>query len=158
MKRVPLIVGGKRCWRTASVLYSIVPALLLCLSLFVPKTLAASAVPYRGLTPGISTLQDTLRLLGKPVAKVYSDDRIVCKYRSVQVSIPKKSGKVQYILIFDTEFRDVNGFRLGSSYSEIRKKLNNDGAGNSIVDLNKGIGYIFDATGRVEQIVYGIVR
>nr|WP_321466828.1 hypothetical protein [uncultured Desulfobulbus sp.] len=120
--------------------------------------MAASAVPYRGLTPGISTLQDTLRLLGKPVAKVYSDDRIVCKYRSVQVSIPKKSGKVQYILIFDTEFRDVNGFRLGSSYSEIRKKLNNDGAGNSIVDLNKGIGYIFDATGRVEQIVYGIVR
>ncbi len=97
-------------------------------------------------------------MLGKPVAKVYSDDRIVCKYRSVQVSIPKKSGKVQYILISDPDFRDVNGFRLGSSYSEIRTKLNNNGAGNSIVDLNKGVGYIFDTTGRVAQIVYGLVR
>lgn len=119
---------------------------------------AANSVAYRGLTPGVSTLDDTLRLLGKPVSKVYGDDRVVCKYRYVQVNIPKKSGKVQFILISDPGFRDVNGFHLGSRYNEIRARLKVNGEGNTIVDLEKGIGYIFTATGLVEQIVYGIVR
>ncbi len=139
----------------------LLPVLVLLLSCFCfnATTVAAGGVTsYRGLTPGVSTLDDTLRLLGKPVAKVYDDDRILCKYRFVQVNIPKKSGKVQFIRIFDPDFRDVNGFRVGSRYNDIRKQLKVEGAGNSIVDLDKGIGYIFAATGLVEQIVYGIAR
>ena len=135
----------------------LIGALLGCFFFCTPAT-AFGVVSYRGLTPGISTLNDTLRLLGKPVSKVFSGDRIVCKYRFVQVNIPKKSGKVQFILIYDPDFRDVNGFRLGSRYSDIQERLKVDGVGNTIVDLEKGIGYIFTDTGLVEQIVYGIIR
>lgn len=122
------------------------------------RAFAANSVAYRGLTPGVSTLEDTLRLLGKPVSKVFGDDRIVCKYRFIQVNIPKKTGKVQFILIYDPSFRDINGFRLGTSFKEIQEKLKVNGEGNTIVDLEKGIGYIFTSAGLVDQIVYGIVR
>ncbi|MGD9950584.1 MAG: hypothetical protein AB7U29_19225 [Desulfobulbus sp.] len=158
--RMQLRLGASLTWfRLIS--FGLIPLLLvvlLCCSLLCAQAFAAGGVAYRGLTPGISTLNDTLRLLGKPVSKVYSDDRIVYKYRFVQVNIPQKSGKVQFILIYDPSFQDVNGFRLGSRYNEIREKLKVDGVGNSIVDPQNGIGYIFTSNGLVDQIVYGIVR
>nr|WP_320011828.1 hypothetical protein [uncultured Desulfobulbus sp.] len=119
---------------------------------------AAGGVTYRGLTPGISTLADTLRVLGRPVSKVYRDDRLVCRYRTVLVNIPKKTEKIQYIIITDPDFRDVNGIHLGTSYAAVQKKLQVNGTGNSIVDMEKAIGYVFDASSRVSQIIYGIIR
>lgn len=120
--------------------------------------LAINKVTYKGVTPGISTIDDTLRLLGKPVAKVISDERIVCKYRYVQVNILKKTNKVLFILIYDPMFKDVNGFSLGSSYAQIYEKLGVEASGNTVADLENGIGYIFSADGIVEQIIYGMVR
>ena len=137
------------------------PVLLVMLwcSLFSPSmALAVNKVTYKGVTPGISTLDDTIRLLGRPVAKVISDQRTVCKYRYVQVNILKKTGKVLFILIYDPSFKDVNGFALGSSYAAIREKLQVDAVGNTVADLENGIGYIFSAEGLVAQIVYGTVR
>ncbi|MBM9612784.1 hypothetical protein JWJ90_00625 [Desulfobulbus rhabdoformis] len=122
------------------------------------QAFAAGGVTYRGLTPGISTLADTLRVLGRPISKVYRDDRIVCKYRTVLVNIPKKTEKVQYIIITDPDFRDVNGIGLGTSYAAVQKKLKVNGTGNSIVDMEKAIGYVFDKYRRVSQIIYGIIR
>lgn len=130
---------------------------LLCFSL-PSMALAVNKVTFKGVTPGISTMDDTLRMLGKPVAKVISDERIVCKYRYVQVNILKKTSKVMFILIYDPDFRDVNGFSLGSSYAQIYEKLGVEAAGNTVADLENGIGYIFSAEGIVEQIVYGMVR
>lgn len=121
-------------------------------------TFAVNRVSYKGLTPGISTEDDTLRLLGRPVSKVFAGDRLVCKYRFVQVNIPKTTGKVQFILIYDPDFTDVNGFKLGTRYSAIKEKLKTEGVGNTIVDGINGIGYIFTSEGLVDQIVYGIVR
>ena len=120
--------------------------------------LAVNKVTYKGVTPGISTVDDTLRMLGKPVAKVISDERIVCKYRYVQVNIFKKTNKVMFILIYDPTFKDVNGFSLGSSYAQIYEKLGVEASGNTVADLENGIGYIFSAEGIVQQIVYGMVR
>ena len=120
--------------------------------------LAANKVTYKGVTPGISTIDDTLRMLGKPEAKVISSERIVCKYRYVQVNIFKKTNKVMFILIYDPTFRDVNGFSLGSSYAQIYEKLKVEAHGNTVADLENGIGYIFSAEGIVQQIVYGMVR
>lgn len=142
-------------------LYRWLPLVLALLSLiFSPPApaLAINKVTYKGVTPGISTLDDTLRLLGKPVAKVISDERTVCKYRYVQVNILKKTNKVMFILIYDPTFRDVNGFSLGSSYAQIYEKLKVEASGNTVADLENGIGYIFSAEGIVEQIVYGMVR
>lgn len=120
--------------------------------------LAINKVTYKGVTPGISTIDDTQRLLGKPVAKVISSERIVCKYRYVQVNILKKTNKVMFILIYDPTFKDVNGFSLGSSYAQIYEKLKVEANGNTVADLENGIGYIFTAEGIVQQIVYGMVR
>lgn len=136
--------------------------LLLVLLVFLgyPPTpaLAINKVTFKGVTPGVSTIDDTLRLLGKPVAKVISSERIVCKYRYVQVNILKKTNKVMFILIYDPTFKDVNGFSLGSSYAQIYEKLKVEANGNTVADLENGIGYIFSAEGVVQQIVYGMVR
>lgn len=120
--------------------------------------LAINKVTFKGVTPGVSTIDDTLRLLGKPEAKVISSERIVCKYRYVQVNILKKTNKVMFILIYDPTFKDVNGFSLGSSYAQIYEKLKVEANGNTVADLENGIGYIFSAEGIVQQIVYGMVR
>jgi hypothetical protein len=119
---------------------------------------AVNRVSYKGLTPGISTEDDTLRLLGRPVSRVFAGDRLVCKYRFVQVNIPNKTGRVQFILIYDPDFTDVNGFKLGNRYSAIKEKLKIESVGNTIVDEKNGIAYIFTSEGLVDQIVYGIVR
>lgn len=119
---------------------------------------AINKVTYKGITPGISTIDDTLRLLGKPVAKVISEERIVCKYRYVQVNIFKKTNKVMFILIYDPTFKDVNGFSLGTSYAQIYEKLKVEANGNTVADLENGIGYIFTEEGVVQQIVYGMVQ
>jgi len=137
------------------------PVLLMMLWCFLSSpsmALAVNKVTYKGVTPGISTQDDTLRLLGRPVAKVISGERIVIKYRYVQVNILKKTNKVMFILIYDPMFKDVNGFSLGSSYAQIYEKLGVEAAGNTVADLENGIGYIFTADGIVEQIVYGMVR
>ena len=120
--------------------------------------LAINKVTFKGVTPGVSTIDDTLRMLGKPEAKVISSERIVCKYRYVQVNILKKTNKVMFILIYDPTFKDVNGFSLGSSYAQIYEKLKVEASGNTVADLENGIGYIFSAEGIVQQIVYGMVR
>jgi len=142
----------------ATLLASAMAGLMFCLSLNTQALAASGVTSYRGLTPGISTLDDTLRMLGRPVSKVYGNDRIICRYRFVQVNILQKSGKVQFIRIYDPDFSDVNGFRLGSRYTTIRTKLQIEGVGNSIADMDKGIGYIFNANGQVEQIIYGMAR
>lgn len=150
------VIRSKRVY--AALLAAVLPVLISCFLLNSLALGASGVTSYRGLTPGISTLEDTLRILGRPVSKVYGDDRIICKYRFVQVNIPQKSGKIQFIRIYDPDFWDVNGVRLGSRYNEIRTKLKIEGVGNSIVDMDKGIGYIFTESGLVEQIVYGIAR
>ncbi|MDD2462503.1 MAG: hypothetical protein PHI97_00740 [Desulfobulbus sp.] len=110
---------------------------------------------YLGLEPEISTLDDTIRILGTPVSKIISDKLIIYKYRIAEITIDKKTKKIGIILIKDQAFKDANGFMIGDPYEKISKELNNTGKGNAIYDKKKGIIYIFNENGVLEEIVYG---
>jgi hypothetical protein len=132
----------------------------LCLSLFYvfpALSVNRQAAMYKGLEPEIATLDDTIRILGKPISKRSNDKFIYCKYRAVEIAIEKKTGKIGIIIIFDQTFKDVNGFMIGDSYEKVSKALNNAGKGNAIFDKKKNVIYIFNQDLLLEEIVYGVL-
>jgi len=110
---------------------------------------------YLGLEPEISTLDDTIRILGTPSSKIINDKFIICKYRAVEITIDKKTKKIGIIIIKDQAFKDANGFTIGDPYEKISTALNNSGNGNAIYDKKKNIIYIFNENDVLEEIVYG---
>ncbi|MGI6655339.1 MAG: hypothetical protein ACOX5Z_00625 [Desulfobulbus sp.] len=127
---------------------------LICGCAFVSTMSAANRVSFRGLTPGVSTLGDTIRILGAPRSRISEKDYLICKYRTMSVVIPHNSGRIEYIVIADPDFVDVNGFQLDSTYEEISEKLGLQASGNTVLDTANGVLYIFDQDGYVTQIVY----
>lgn len=84
--------------------------------------LAKQRVMYKGLTAGISTIDDTVRILGTPRSKVFAGDYLFCKYRQVDVKIDKKEKRVLAIIIRDPQFKDPNGIVLGDPYDKVARK------------------------------------
>lgn len=115
---------------------------------------AANRLSYKGLNPGISTLGDALRILGKPVAKIRASDHTVLKYTHVTVISQKRSEKISSITIADPEYRDANGVAVGSNQNLITSYLGLMPSGGTIVDKQNGIVYILDGRGGVAQIMY----
>ena len=129
----------------------------LCGACCIPASFAANKVSFKGVTPGISTLDDTSRILGKPVSKIIDGDQTIYKYRFGSINFPKKTGKIEHIFIYDQSVKDVNGFRVGSKYSDVKEKLNVNDTGGALFDQGNGILYVFDQEGLVSRIIYGVV-
>ena len=110
---------------------------------------------YKGLSPGVSTLDDTMRIFGKPVSRILNDKFTICKYQFVEVYVYKKTGKINAIVIYDPLFIDVNGFSLGQPYEKVKKYIVENEIGNTISDKKNGIVYIFNNNGVIDRIVYG---
>lgn len=110
---------------------------------------------YRGLTPGISTLDDTVRILGKPTSKILNNNRTICKYTFVEVSIIKKTDKVNAIMIYDRNFKDMNGISIGDPYEKVRNLINGVISGSTVLDKKNGIIYSINPDNVVDSIVYG---
>jgi len=133
---------------------------VLCVSVFYSIPALAGnkqAAMYKGLEPEISTLNDTIRILGTPISKRINDKFTYCKYRTVEVAVEKKSGKVGIIIIYDQTFKDVNGFMIGDPYEKISTYLNDAGKGNAIFDKKKNVIYVFNQDLLLEEIVYGVL-
>ena len=45
---------------------------------------------YKGLVAGVSTLEDTVRVLGRPASRIFRGDQLVCRYRLVSVAVDTK--------------------------------------------------------------------
>ena len=131
---------------------------IVCLSLFYSHHAIArnaQAAFYLGLEPQISTLEDTIRILGTPISKRDNKIFIICKYRVAEIAIDKKTKKIGIIIIYDPLFKDVNGLMIGDSYEKVSNLLNDTGKGNAIYDIKKNVTYIFNQENVVEEIVYG---
>ena len=124
-------------------IYILLSCLLLCCYSEYAIARKVQAAFYLGLEPEISTLNDTIRILGAPISKKDNGKFIILKYRVAEVTIDKKTNKIGIIAIYDQSFKDANGFIIGDSYEKISTILNNLGNGNAIYDDKKNIIYIF---------------
>ena len=120
----------------------------------IPTAKAATRLSYKGLNPGISTLGDAQRILGKPVAKIRSSEHIILKYTYVTVITDKRSEKISSITVEDPGYRDANGVAVGSNQNHIISYLGLKESGGTIVDKQNGIVYILDGRGAVAKIMY----
>lgn len=129
---------------------------LVCLVTILAGTdgFARQRVMYKGLTAGISTIDDTVRILGTPRSKVFAGDHLFCKYRQVDVKIDKKEKRVLAIIIRDPQFKDPNGIVLGDPYDKVARKVNAKAQGVTLYDAENGIIYVFNQDGMVDSIMY----
>jgi hypothetical protein len=112
---------------------------------------------YKGLEPEISTLSDTIRILGNPISKKTNNKFIICKYRAVEVAVEKKTGKIGVIIITDQIFKDVNGLMIGDHIDKAKNTLNVNDNNNVLYDKKKKIIYIFNQDNLLLEIVYGVL-
>lgn len=115
---------------------------------------AASGPMYRGLVAGVSTLEDTVRVLGRPGSRIFRGDRLVCRYRTVSVLVDTKAKKVVAVHITDPAFRDVNGLGVGDPAARVLARFRPDGSGRTAVDPVNRIRYELSGDGLVATIVY----
>lgn len=149
-----LLVGRQGMMRKFVLLLSVLVSFFCALPAYSGNKQAAI---YKGLEPGVATLQDTIRILGTPVSKRMNDTFTYCKYRAVDVAIEKKSGKVGIIIIYDPTFKDVNGFMIGDSYEKIRNYIKDAGKGNVLFDKSKNVIYLFNQENVLNEIAYGVL-
>ena len=131
--------------------------LLICLlTVFCLCSFATAGIrfSYRGLNPGISTINDAMRILGKPTSKILAGDKTIYKYPFVTVTSQKRSEKIESIFVDDPNFRDVNGFGIGMRQTSISEALKVNPVGNTIADKTNGIFYILNEDGIVIRIMY----
>ena len=117
-------------------------------------TTAGIRFSYKGLNPGISTINDAARILGKPTSKILASERTVYKYPFITVTSQKRSEKIESIIVDDPNFRDVNGFGIGMRQTSISDALKVNPVGNAITDKTNGIVYILNEDGTVIRIMY----
>ncbi|MDX9833701.1 MAG: hypothetical protein RBT36_00615 [Desulfobulbus sp.] len=117
-------------------------------------TWARQGPMYKGLVAGVSTLEDTVRVLGRPASRIFRGDQLICRYRLVSVAVDTKGKKVAAVSITDPAFRDVNGLAVGDPAVRVFAHFRPDGTGRTAVDQVNGIRYVLSEDAFLERIVY----
>ncbi len=107
---------------------------------------------FRGIKVGASTLPEIIEEHGEPLAQVVNSNNVKYMYRSFHVTIQDSTGKVNTIIILDTNYTDLNGISVGDRRSMIEIKLRQKQRKNYLVDIDNGIIYWF-RNDKVSKIV-----
>ena len=153
--RLPLAAGGIMHRRGQWGAVVLVVALVLTVSAWPAR--ARQGAMYRGLVAGVSTLDDTVRVLGRPGSRIFRGDHLICRYRGVTVTVLHKEKTVVALRITDPEFRDVNGLGVGDPAARVVQRLGVTPVGATVVDRVNNIVYVFNSDAEVTSIVYGTV-
>ena len=127
---------------------------LLTVSFLCSFAAAGIRFSYKGLNPGISTINDAMRILGKPTSKILAGDQTIYKYPFVTVTSQKRTEKIETIAVDDPNYRDFNGFGIGMRQAGISEVLKVNPVGNTLTDKTNGIVYILNEEGIVIRIMY----
>ena len=118
--------------------------------------IAAEVVRYnstfKGIQVGVSTLPDLIKRHGVPSHKTVNSNNVKYSFDRFQVTIQDKTGRVNTIIIFDPEYRDANGIRVGHSRMDVESALDAKSEHEYMIDKNNGIVYWFDYN-KVNRIV-----
>ena len=89
---------------------------------------------------------------GKPKRKSKSSNYIKFHYENFEISFNNKSGSTNSIEVFDFEYLDPNGIKVGFSKTVLEAVLKSKVENNYLVDPDKGLIYWFEG-GKVSKIV-----
>lgn len=73
---------------------------------------------YYALHVGVTPIHEMLEYLGSPIQMSHLGDNIHYFYEEVKVTALKSSGRVSKIAIFDENYTDPKGMRIGSTIGE----------------------------------------
>ncbi|EIF51992.1 hypothetical protein [Sulfurovum sp. AR] len=117
------------------------------------KQIHSYSTEYRGLRVGSSTLSDVVNVLGEIIAKINNSNNVNYRFDKVDVTIQDATGHINTIIIYDEDYVDVNGYKIGTSYDVISKDLNVEGTHQVLIERSNGVIYWFKNQ-RVSRIVY----
>lgn len=117
------------------------------------KQIKSFSTEYRGLMVGSSTLSDVVNVLGVRISKINNSNNVNYRFEKVDVTIQDATGRINTIIIYDEDYVDVNGYKIGTSYDVISKNLNVKGTQQALIDRSNGVIYWFKNQ-RVSRIVY----
>jgi hypothetical protein len=126
--------------------------LLLLLSTSVFAELYVYENEYIGINTGITSKESVVLSKGEPNRKSKNSNNIKFHYEGFQVTFQDKTGKVNSIIIFDPNYLDPNGIKVGYSKVVLEAVLKSKVKDNYLVDPDKGIIYWFKE-GEVSKIV-----
>lgn len=106
---------------------------------------------YRGITTGVSKEIDVIKLLGKPKNTSVISGNIKYHYDHFQVHFNKKTNTINSIIIFDSNYVDPNGIKIGFTKGDVEVALRSKVSDNYFYDSVKGIVYWIQG-GRVSKI------
>jgi hypothetical protein len=126
--------------------------LLLLLSTSIFAELYVYENEYIGINTGITSKESVVLSKGEPNRKSKNSNNIKFHYEGFQVTFQDKTGKVNSIIIFDPNYLDPNGIKVGYSKVVLEAVLKSKVKDNYLVDPDKGIIYWFKE-GEVSKIV-----
>ncbi|MEM7245731.1 MAG: hypothetical protein AAF533_10330 [Acidobacteriota bacterium] len=133
--------------------------LLLVLALTGCRAAAPSGVPgYRGLTPGVTTLDEMADLLGEPERAPSFGQGGNYEYADFTVSYQEPGPEINTVVVHgDASYETPTGVGLGSSRSEVAATIADRQETSrpqpAWTDRPRNLTYWFDSSGRVEKIV-----
>lgn len=117
------------------------------------KKIYSYSTEYKGLMVGSSTLPDVINVLGKPISKIFNSNNVNYRFDKVDVTISNATGHINTIIIYDTDYVDVNGYSVGALFDDISQNLDVRGTQAVLTEKSNGVIYWFHAE-RVSKIVY----
>ncbi|MBN3563189.1 hypothetical protein [Aliamphritea spongicola] len=107
---------------------------------------------YKGLQVGKATIADVISLLGSPHGKKANINNVRYFFDGVHITIQDSTGRINTIIIYDRQYVDANGIRVGEYKQNVEYALNKRIRNRAVADLKNGITYWFE-NNRVSQIV-----
>lgn len=121
----------------------VVPFLLVCMfSNVVLAELFVYDNKYKQIQVGVSSKNDVIASNGKPIRKSIAGVNMKFHYQGFHVTF--QNDTVNTIIIFNPEYLDANGIKVGFSDVVLEAVMNSKVKNNYLVDPDKGIIYWFE--------------
>jgi len=101
---------------------------------------------------GVNTYADVVTAFGPPQEKISYSNNVKYIYSDFHVSIQDETAKINTITIFDKNYIDLNGIRIGTSKSQLQATLKRKITRKYVTDRKRGIVY-WISQNKVKKIV-----
>ncbi len=108
---------------------------------------------YKGLIVGQSTIHEMLEIFGKPIKITTFNKNIHYQFKDHKITAYMHTGRIHAISIFDKNYVDINGMKIGFSRMALEASLDKKISKNYFTDQESGVIYWLK-NNQIKKIVF----